>query len=783
MAALDTVFPVVGKSRREGFCALLKDALVPGLTVGFMAVPQCIAYALLAGLPPIYGLYASTVGVFVYALIGTSAQLAVGPVALVSLLTKGVIDGELGDPETATEAQIVAIAVVLAFCVGAVQIVLGLVRAGGITSFLSHDVLAGFTASAAVIIAFSQMKYIFGIPVGRHHYPWETIADVFANLGQTNGSELAVSLSCLALLVAMKVWKKRHPAWTGADSAKPPCWFKTMTLLCSMSALVVVIIFTPVSAALHANGVALKIVGPQPGGFPVPSVPDFAIVFRSFVPVAYTADANASATTAAAAAAAALTNCSAAHSRQLAAAASSSGSSSSGAATDGNSGSTLLISAVVIALIGFMESYAVAVAVATDDDDGVNANQELVAIGLANVVGSFFSGLPIAGSFGRTAVAAKSGAKSTVAAAVTGCFVVISLLLLMPAFTYLPYAVLAAIIEVAVVGLVDVDAFVTSWKVSKPEFIITSATFVSVLALGIEMGVLLGAALSICFALRRAAIPNMVILGRVRDEVPHAGGTWRDTTRFRNTFTPRHTIIVRVDSAIFFANTSHIAQQCLKMAKDSDLSDKVVRNIEHRLEEGQKEDAAEEREDRPTMPDEWLAKTSKTEVEDDKEEEEEEEKGKEEEDTAINIQKRRSPEKKKRFILHLSSVDYIDLSGVHMLHSLDKALAARDFLLTLSYPRGPVRDMLQKANEVLQEHHHDRKSLGARTFDSINEAIAGARDAGRTGVAAAAAEAGTVQMVTIHTESEHGDNDGGVQDRNETITFVETQSLSASLGE
>ena len=151
LPSLGAIFPVAGQARREGLCALLKDALVPGLTVGFMAIPQCIAYALLAGLPPIYGLYSSTVGVFVYALVGSSAQLAVGPVALVSLLTKGVIDGELSDAGTANEAEIVAIAVVLAFCVGAVQIVLGMLRAGGITSFLSHDVLAGFTTAAAIL--------------------------------------------------------------------------------------------------------------------------------------------------------------------------------------------------------------------------------------------------------------------------------------------------------------------------------------------------------------------------------------------------------------------------------------------------------------------------------------------------------------------------------------------------------------------------------------------------------------------------------------------------------
>ena len=287
----------------------------------------------------------------------------------------------------------------------------------------------------------------------------------------------------------------------------------------------------------------------------------------------------------------------------------------------------------------------------------------------------------------------------------TGCFVVISLLLLMPAFTYLPYGVLAAIIEVAVVGLVDVDAFVTSWRVFKPEFIVSSFTFISVLGLGIEIGVLMGAALSVCFALRRAAVPRVVILGRVHDQVPHAGGTWRDTSHFQNAFVSKQTIIVRVDSAIFFANTSHIEQQCLRMAKDLEIECSNTGNVELKELEDEKQDDAQ------SVPDAWIENPSKKDGS-----------GRVQANKKWTDHKSGTPRK---FIIHLSSVDYIDLSGVHMLHSLEKALAGRNFELTLSHPRGPVRDMLQKASKVIKEHNGKLKSLASRTFDSINEAIAG----------------------------------------------------------
>ena len=357
--------PIIGKIKRKGFCRLLQTALVPGLTVGFMIVPQAIAYALLAGLPPIYGLYSSTMTVFVYSLFGSSSSLSVGPVAMVSLLTKGVIDGTL--PTNASEPQMIQVAIVLAFVVGCLQLLMGMLRLGSITKLLSHDVLVGFTSAAAIIIGFSQMKYIFGITIGRHHYPWQTIADVFSNLQYTNSVEFAVSSSCLFLLIVMKVWRKHNQKWQDITTA-PPMWWKVFKSITSMSALVVVVIFTPISYILYQNGVVLKIVGEQPAGIPLPSIPIFSVLSSSSSSLVVTNGTVVA------------SNCS------------STGTTAATTTVDENTVLTFCISAVVIALIGFMESLAVAVSVdePEDGEDGVEANQELVALGLANVIGSFF---------------------------------------------------------------------------------------------------------------------------------------------------------------------------------------------------------------------------------------------------------------------------------------------------------------------------------------------------------------------------------------------------------
>ena len=269
---------------------------------------------------------------------------------------------------------------------------------------------------------------------------------------------------------------------------------------------------------------------------------------------------------------------------------------------------------------------------------------------------------------------------------VTGCFVVFALLLLMPAFAYLPYAVLASIIEVAVVGLIDIHGFQMAWRVSKSEFIVSMSTFVAVLAVGIEYGVLIGAAVSIGFVLRRASVPRIVLLGKVRSNASKFSGSWRERKRYQDTMLlpSGNSIVLRVDSAIFFANAGYIMQEALRCVKNHqcDLVDLVVE---------QKKEPSEEVIEMNTE----------------------------------NTGQENKNNRPKRFVLHLSSVDYIDLSGIHMIHDLDHALSTRGFTLYLTCPRLPVREMLNRVNKEIHPHGRSNTTieLAERTFDSIEEVV------------------------------------------------------------
>lgn len=606
---------------------MLGEAMVPGITVGCMVIPQGIAYAVLAGLPPAYGLYSSTFALFVYALFGCSPQLAVGPVALVALLTKNVIDAELG--AEATEADAVQLAVTLTFLVGVLQLAFGVLRLGSIVNFVSHDVLVGFTSGAGVIIAVSQCKYLLGISIGRHHYPWETVIDILSEVHNTNLVELLLSCISLALLIGMKAWRKSNPPAKAGDPPRP-LFVRAMQLVTQMSALVNILIFTPVTYLLVNAGHTVKIVGEQPTGLPPLTTPDIELAFKS---------------------------------------------------------SAVPTAALIISVIAFLEAFAVAHAVATppneEDSRGgaaeLNANQELVALGLANITGTFFSHFPVAGGFGRTAVQAKAGAKSQLSGAVTGLFVILALLFVMPLFHYLPYCVLAAIIEVAVAGIIEYTAMKEAWRVSRGDFAVSISTFVVVLGLGVEVGLMVGVAISISLLLIRSSQPYMAELGRVNSQlndveaaVPAKSadskdaelegswerGTWRSLSLVSAASPVPGCIVLRIDGAIIFTATGAIMDKVTKLM----------------------DDALELRTD-----------TDSNDV------------------------------KLKFFILDMGQVHDLDLSGMHMLQTLDTSLSRRGVTLMLAQPTGHVRDALSR----MQHLHHSGAAagLGTRISSSIDEVM------------------------------------------------------------
>lgn len=448
--------------------SFLRSDLTAGLTVGVMLIPQGMAYALIAGLPPIYGLYASVAPLVVYALLGTSRQLAVGPVAMVSLLVAaGVAPLAEGG-----SADYLRLAIVLALMVGVVQLALGFARFGFLVNFLSHPVLAGFTSAAALIIGASQLKNLLGIPIERSNYIHEILISAFAQAADIHMPTLAIGLGAIAALVLLRRWKKTFPG-----------------------AIVVVIVTTAAvwGAQLHATGVG--IVGDVPRGLPAFSAPVFSITELQ----------------------------------------------------------TLLPTALIIALVGFMESIAVAKTFASRHRYRIDANQELVALGAANIVGAFFKAFPTTGGFSRTAVNADAGAQSTIATVVSAMVIVLTLLFLTPLFYYMPNAILAAVIMVAVAGLVDVKELVFLWRVDRREFTLMLLTFAATLALGIEEGILVGVIASLVMVVQRATTPHTARLGRLPDST-----TYRNLDRNPSARAPEGITILRIDASLYFANTEYL---------------------------------------------------------------------------------------------------------------------------------------------------------------------------------------------------------------------------------
>ncbi|MDH5490811.1 MAG: sulfate permease [Myxococcales bacterium] len=387
--------------------ATLSGDLAAGITTAVMLIPQGMGYAMLAGLPPIYGLYSAVLPLLVYAAIGSSRQLAVGPVAMVSLL---VAAGVGAVAEQGSESFILY-AILLAFMVGALQLAMGIGRLGFLVNFLSHPVISGFTSAAALIIGLSQLKHLLGVDIPRTHLVHTVLLTAIERAAETNLPTFALGAGGVLVLVLMKRYAPRLPR-----------------------ALFVVAAGTLIVWGLGLQQFGVAIVGEVPAGLPPLALPSFDL------------DAMAS----------------------------------------------LLPIALTISLVGFMESVAVAKRYARENGYEVDANKELVGLGMANLLGSFTSSYPTTGGFSRTAVNAQAGAKTTFASVVTALVVALTLLVLTPLFYFLPKAILAAIIMTAVFGLLDIAEVKHLWKVSRRDLFMLVLTFGSTLMLGIEEGILIG---------------------------------------------------------------------------------------------------------------------------------------------------------------------------------------------------------------------------------------------------------------------------------------------------
>ncbi len=454
----------------------LKGDISAGLTVGVMLIPQGMAYAMLAGMPAIYGLYASIVPLILYAVFGTSRQLSVGPVAMVALLISSGV-GAIAQPTT---EEYIGLAILLALMVGIFQVMLGVLRLGFIVNYLSQPVISGFASAAAVIIGLSQLKHLMGVDIPRSQHIYEILINSVKMAPETHLPTLILGLVGIAIIMALKRVNKTIPG----------------PLVVVALSILAVYLFN-----LDAGGI--KILGDVPSGMPSPEVPNLDF----------------------------------------------------GAMGD------LSSTAMTIALVGFMQSFAVAKAIqARHKNYDLDANQELIGLGMANIGGSFFRAFPASGGFSRTAVSDQLGARTGLASIIGAVFIFLTLIFLTPLFYFLPKAILASVIMVAVIGLIEIKEAVHLWKTDKSDFVMMMATFLATLTLKVEYGMAVGVALSLIVVIYRSAYPHLAVLGRL------PGSTYyRNLSRFEQAEDRKDILVIRFDAQMYFANANYFKEKLEKL--------------------------------------------------------------------------------------------------------------------------------------------------------------------------------------------------------------------------
>ena len=471
------LLPIMDWAPKYRSQTLVSD-LVAAVIVTIMLIPQSLAYALLAGLPPEVGLYASILPLIVYAIFGSSRQLAVGPVAILSLMTAAAA----GKIAAQGSSEYIQAAIILALLSGVILMVMGLFRMGFLANFLSHPVVSAFITASGIIIAASQMKHILGINAGGHNL-YEILVSLFQNLPETNLPTLYIGGASLIFLLWVR--KEFRPLLKSIGLSD-----KTATIIARAGPVFAVLagILTVTFLRLDAQGV--RILGDVPAILPAVGVPAFST----------------------------------------------------------ETWMQLLGSAALISLIGFVESVSVGQTLAAKNRTRIDPNQELIGLGAASFSAGATSGYPVTGGIARSAVNFDAGAETPAAGAYTAIGIALATLFLTPYLFYLPHAVLAATIIIAVLSLVNISEIVKVWKYSKSDFAAMAATIFVTLFFGVELGVTTGVVLSLLLHLYNTSRPHFALVGQLPG-----------THHFRNV--NRHPVVisdtvltVRIDESLYFAN-------------------------------------------------------------------------------------------------------------------------------------------------------------------------------------------------------------------------------------
>lgn len=492
---LQRSLPLLGDLLRSHGQTLPQDVLA-GTITAILLIPQALAYALLAGLPPQVGLYASVLPPIVYALVGSSRTLAVGPVAVAAVMVSSALVSFAGDDPT----RYLSGALILSGSAGAILLLLAALRLGWLTHFISHPVLSGFTTGAAITIIGTQLAPLTGIAVPREAGFVQTLLHLALGIGSLKlPTVLFGAVTVLALVLA------RTPLANALQRLGVKK--ETAGIVGRTAPLVLVVATTLTSALLHLHDTAgVAVVGDIPSGLP-------GFDFHFLKAPGWMA---------------------------------------------------LLPAALMIALIGYVESISVAKALAFRRHEKIDPDRELLALGLTNIAGACVGAMPVAGGFARSMVNFEAGAKTQAAALVTAVWVALGALFFTGLLRDLPKAVLAAIIVVAVFQLIDFPSLRRSWRYDHGDGLAQAATICGVLLLGVEQGLMVGATMAAAFFLYKTSRPHIAIVGRV------AG-----TEHYRNIH--RHVVetwpqllLLRVDENLYFANTPRVESQLMNLVVERD---------------------------------------------------------------------------------------------------------------------------------------------------------------------------------------------------------------------
>ena len=467
--------------------SLLKGDLIAGITVGIVLIPQGIAYALIAGLPPIYGLYCALVPQIMYAIFGSSKQVAIGPVAMDSLIVAtGVSTLALAGSES-----YISIAILLALMVGSIQFIMGIFSLGFIVNFLSKPVITGFTSSVALIIGINQFRNLLGVDFIQSDQIQYVLADIWVQITNYNYHTTIIGVISVLVIIAFRKINKKIP-----------------------NALIVVVLGILIMKYFEKSFNDVSIVKDIPSGLPLFGIPDFEIdQIKELLPIALT-----------------------------------------------------------LVMVGYLETISIGKSLeAKQDEYRIRPNQELIALGLSNIVGSFFKAYPTTSSFSRSAINQESGAKTGMAALISVLMVVLTLLFLTPLFYHLPKTVLAAIIIVAVFGLINFKEAAFLWKANHLDFWLMFATFIATLLLGIEYGITVGVGLSLIVLIFRTSRPYVTELGKVPNS-----NFYRNKNRFEEVIIEEDILIFRFDAQIFYANSSYFRDNLDEMSEKKGKALKLI---------------------------------------------------------------------------------------------------------------------------------------------------------------------------------------------------------------